>query len=233
VRVVLVEDEITADIPLHHVGESRRRVEDGLHAMTAGLGWHVDEDRLYVVDPEGGDVTVVDLDAGRILAGGPTLLQRLASWLLPAAHAKELEGVQLTATLDPAGGRLYVAGTRDGGPFGLRLIDTATLQEVASSSLSVWSVTPAPDGARLFAPAVTGEPGWLVSDAETLEVVDRLDHEGWLAGFTSDGRHGYVTSHRHDEEWTEVVDLATGEVTAARQGRYLPEAGVLVTWSLQ
>jgi hypothetical protein len=231
--VVLVDgDSITADIPLHDVAESRTRIDEGLHVMAAGLAWDVERARLYVVDPASSDVTVVDLDRGRVVAGSPTVLQRLASWLVPSAHAKMLEGVQLSATLSPAGDRLYVTGTRDGGPLGIRVIDTATLEEVARSSLAVESITLSPDDAVLFAPALTGDPGWLVIDRETLDVVDRLPVEGWLAGFTPDSRHAYITTYRQQREWTQVLDLTSRQIIAQREGRYLPDAGVLATWSL-
>jgi hypothetical protein len=150
-----------------------------------------DGSKLYVWDPQAGELTRVDLGSGEKTAGkgvaaaDPGPLSALGDWLAPTAAAKSwLRGA---LAISPDGSRVYAIGIREGdgdrgtaGSAGVYVFDAATLQPIAAwqPTADYISVAASADGRLVYAaglPGVDALGGIKVVQQASITVFDASD----------------------------------------------------------
>lgn len=247
-RLNLADGAVDADITLAGIamGQSRSAEGEYQHA-DPGVAWDLTRDLLYVVEPAGERVTVVDLAAGKVKQraeiGARSWLERLG--LEKGAAAKMTAGTRRQAVLSPDGARLYVTGSRDevskaddgnwvwrSIPLGLTVIDTAGLRQVGRLDLPVSDLALAPDGRKLLLWGAdfaceyncrrNGHGVYLV-EAERLKEQAHLlpENDSAFLGFSPDGRFAYlgeqVDAAPSGRFDHRVLNLSSGRLSAKRE----------------
>lgn len=162
-------------------------------SISPGIGWDLPQRRLFVVDAEADRISVVDLLTGSakvpVTFRPPraSLVENLLRWLVPIAEAKMTSETGRVAVVSPDGTHLYVRGLRsefvkrDGGwreqvtPLGLRVIETASMTEIARIDEPVEDLRLSEDGRQLsyitFRAEDSGQQ-WAKRTAYRLHVAD-------------------------------------------------------------
>jgi hypothetical protein len=214
-----------ADIPLTDVLAGDLLQKDGHVAINnPGLAWDMSHGRLYVVHPDADVVTVVGLADAHVLARVDAAAHTtgfLGQLGVGGASAKLEPGNDRSAALSPEGSRLYaVGGVRrvvgngpdmqfSQTPTGGFVLDTQSLNRIASIDLRVDRVLASPSGRALvfsgttmdLAPEDQSEASarteLMVTDME-LRVTARksVPAHSWLIGLTANGSTAYVAEGR-------------------------------------
>ena len=183
----------------------------------AGIAWDLERDRLFVAHPDTDEVTVVDLNEGRVvkqaeIQQSKSLLGRLFSWIVQPVYAKAWHGGERRVALSSDGGRLFITGTQgewdaERGTvverqLGLRVVSTQDMRELSGLDLPVSDIALSPDGALLLlGSTLQGNPNHPTSGLYVLEVesLGELAHleagvNFRLHGFSPDSRYAYASS---------------------------------------
>ena len=165
--------------------------------LTPGLAFAPDRDALYVAPAGKDELVTVDFAARQVstleIHDRLSWLERLLSLGAGRARAKIAEGTSMEAAVSPDGRRLYLVG--------------------GSSSLvdpdgGDWQVEHTPLGLQVIDTASGERLAWHESQASSLSI-------------SPDGGSLYLRAWGEREPWTEVFDIALGQVTARLEGVYL------------
>jgi len=202
-----------------------------------GFAWDSARERLYIAHADAARVTVVDLAGGAVLAE--------AEVGVPVAELGEQPGHRWRwAEVSPDGTRLYTAGNESLAassavtPFGLSVIDTATLSEVGRIE-GVDGVQLSPDGRWLlwsvpsmFAPGPTDDVQRVaLMDTAQVGLVNLLGDRSaaYPLGFSLDSSHVYL--HRAGSNVVVAYALPslaqTGERRLPEDAWFDPSVGLL------
>lgn len=225
VRVLVADlsaERLAVDLPLPEL-RAELLVDgprEGPSLAGPGFAWDATRERLYVVRADAAEVAVVDLVAGAIVAE--------AQVGTPLADLGE-EPVQRwrSAQVSPDGTRLYVTGseyrpaTDTSEPFGLSVIDTATLTEVTHMSrVGEWPQL-SPDGRwLLWQSGDTSRAALMATDQIGLvTLIGGRFEPAHPLGFSPDSSHVYL--QRDEVGGSTVVAHALPSLARSAE-RHLP-----------
>lgn len=226
VRVLVADlsaERLAVDLPLPEL-RAELLVDGPREAASLagpGFAWDAARERLFVVHADAAKVTVVDLAAGAVAAE--------AQVGTPLAELGE-EPVQRwrSAQVSPDGTRLYVTGsehrpaTSTSEPFGLSVIDTATLTEVTHMSrVGDWAQL-SPDGRwLLWQSGDTSRAALMATDEIGLVTLLGGDSRAaYPLGFSPDSSHVYL--QRDEVGGSTVVAHALPSLERSAE-RHLPD----------
>jgi hypothetical protein len=176
-------------------------VEDLHHSGQAiyllpGLAFAPHRDSLYVAHAGDAMLTVVDFSARQVatheIHDRISWIERLMSIGAGRARAKVAAGTTLRAAISPDGRSLYVVG------------QTSSIAEQTGNEIQVQHTAL---GLQVIDTADGSRRGWYPSDATELSI-------------SPDGASLYLRAWGEDQPWTEVFDIASGQVKARLEGQY-------------
>lgn len=246
VAVDLKSGRMIGDVSLDSLQVGQRRNEETGEISYSldhpGLAWDPDRGRLYIVHPGADRITVVDPEAGKIVADQD--VQPRVGWLerlgLEArAAAKMVPGTIRQAVLSPDGTRLFITGMRaevtllEGDQrryystgTGLQIIATDSLREAGRLDAPVSDLALSPDGRHLLLWGSEVDSATNKQRGSGIYLVDTQHPDQpsqllpgtmcLLLGFAPDGRYAYVAESRN-ERMHRALDLETGRFVAERE----------------
>jgi hypothetical protein len=200
-----------------NTGETKQFDPIHMTQWQPALALSPDRDKLYIVHADADLLTTVYLAArhARTLEIQPHLswLERLLRLTSSVAHAKVLNGTTKWAALSPDGTRLYVTGFtgqpqegKQGSwqfdilPFGLQVIDTSDVSEIARMKSEASEISLSADGKILFLRGTTGNNSWTdMLDAASLDAIYHMDGQLLFPAQTLSGESLIVGSP--DGQW--------------------------------